>query len=61
MKIRRTFQAGFVFAAFLAAFMVLSNRVQAQQNWNATVGGQSADMSKQAVACLLYTSDAADE
>ena len=26
--------------------------VQAQQNWNAAVGGQSADMSKQAVAFL---------
>jgi plastocyanin len=52
MKIRRTFQAGFVFAAFLAAFFALSNRVQAQQNWNAAVGGQSADMSKQAVAFL---------
>jgi len=52
MKIRSTFRAGFVFAAWLAAFLVLSNRVQAQQNWNATVGGQSADMAKQAVAFL---------
>jgi plastocyanin len=52
MKIRRTFQAGFVFAAFVAALLALSNRVQAQQNWSAAVGGQSADMSEQAVAFL---------
>jgi plastocyanin len=52
MKIRKMFQTQFVFAAFLAAVLAFSNAVQAQQNWNATVGGQSADMSRQAVAFL---------
>ena len=52
MKIRGTFQTGFVFSAFLAAVLVFSADVPAQQNWNATVGGQSADLSKQAVAFL---------
>ena len=52
MKVRKTFQTRFLFAGFLAAVLGLSNAVQAQQNWNATVGGQSADMSKQAVAFL---------
>jgi plastocyanin len=52
MKIRRTFHTGFVFAAFLAAVLVFSNDLPAQQNWNATVGGQSADLSQQAVAFL---------
>jgi plastocyanin len=50
--IRKTFQTGFVFAALLAAVLGFSRAVQAQQNWNAAVGGQSADMSKQAVAFL---------
>jgi plastocyanin len=52
MKFRKTFQTRFVFAALLAAVLSFSNAVQAQQNWNATVGGQSADMSKQGVAFL---------
>jgi plastocyanin len=52
MKFRKMFQTGFVFAAFLAAVLGFSSTVQAQQNWNATVGGQSADMSKQAIAFL---------
>ena len=52
MKLRKTFQTRFVFAAFLAAVLGFSHAVHAQQNWNATVGGQSADMSKQAVAFL---------
>lgn len=52
MKIRKTFQTRCVFAAFLAAVLGFSTAVQAQKNWNATVGGQSADMSKQAVAFL---------
>ena len=52
MKVRKTFQKRFSLAAFLAAVLAFSNAVQAQQNWNATVGGQSADMSKQAAAFL---------
>jgi plastocyanin len=52
MKIRKTFQTRFVLAAFLAAVVGFSIAVQAQQNWNATVGGQSADMSRQAAAFL---------
>jgi plastocyanin len=52
MKVCKTFQTCLVFAGFLASVLGFSNPVQAQQNWNATVGGQSADMSKQAVAFL---------
>ena len=52
MKIRKAFQTRFVFAAFLAAILGFSNAVLAQQNWAATVGGQSADMSRQAAAFL---------
>src|SRR5215469_12089289 len=52
MKVRKTFQTRFYWAAFLAAGLAFSNAVQAQQNWNATVGGQSSDMSKQAVGFL---------
>jgi plastocyanin len=52
MKIRKMFPTCFVFAAFLAGVLGFSSAVQAQQNWNANVGGQSADMSKQAVAFL---------
>ena len=52
MKIQKLVKIGFVFAAFLAAVLGFSNAAQAQQNWNATVGGQSANMSKQAVAFL---------
>jgi len=43
----------FVFASLLLlALLSLPKRAQAQQNWNATVRGQSADMSKQGVAFL---------
>jgi plastocyanin len=52
MKVPKTFQARFLFAAFLAAVLGFSNAVQAQQNWNATVAGQSEDMARQAVAFL---------
>jgi plastocyanin len=52
MKIRKAFQTRLVFAAILAAVLGFSIAVQAQQNWNATVGGQSADMSRQAAAFL---------
>jgi plastocyanin len=52
MKVRKTFQTRFLFAAFLAAVLGFSNAVQAQQNWNATVAGQSKDMARQAVAFL---------
>ena len=52
MRVRKMFQTRFVFAALVVAVLSSANAVQAQQNWNATVGGQSADMSKQAVAFL---------
>src|SRR4029077_15780957 len=52
MKRQKLVKMGIVCAEVLAAILALSNRVQAEQNWNATVGGQSADMSKQAVAFL---------
>jgi len=52
MKVRKTFQTRFVLVALLVAGLGFSNAVQAQQNWNATVGAQSANMSKQAVAFL---------
>jgi plastocyanin len=43
----------FVFASLLLLVASsLPRQAQAQQNWNATVGGQSADMSKQEVAFL---------
>jgi len=42
-----------VFASLLLLVLLsLSRPAQAQQNWNAIVGGQSADMSKQGVAFL---------
>lgn len=52
MKLHKMFQIRFVFPAFLVAVLGFSNAVHGQQNWNATVGGQSADLSKQAVAFL---------
>ena len=52
MKTQKLVKMGFVFAALLAAVLGFSNAVQAQQNWNATIGGQSADMSQQAAAFL---------
>src|SRR5579863_4501113 len=51
MGIRRTLQTPFVLAALLA-FLTASCALQAQQNWNAAVSGQSKDMSRQAVAFL---------
>lgn len=43
----------FVLTSLLALVVLgLTCPAQAQQNWNATVGGQSADMSRQAVAFL---------
>jgi plastocyanin len=51
MKIRRTIQTRVFLAALLVAVLGFS-KAQAQQNWNATVGGQSADMSRQAAAFL---------
>ena len=59
MKTQKLVKMGFAFAAFLAAILVFANAVQAQQNWNATVGGQSADMSKQAAAFLESLADTA--
>ena len=52
MKIRKAFQTSVVLTAFLVAVLGFSNFVHAQQNWNASVGGQSKDMSGQAVAFL---------
>ena len=52
MKLRKNFQIHILFTALLTTVLGFSNAVQAQQNWKATVGGQSADMSKQAVAFL---------
>ena len=52
MQDRKRFQTRFLFAAFLAAVLGFSNAVQAQQNWDATVAGQSKDMARQAVAFL---------
>lgn len=49
---RKTPQTLTFFAALLTAFLSLTCVLQAQQNWNATVGGQSKDMSRQAVAFL---------
>ena len=43
----------FVLTSLLALVVLgLTSSAQAQQNWNATVGGQSADMSRQAAAFL---------
>ena len=52
MKVGKTFQSHILFTALLMAFLGFSHAVQAQQDWKATVGGQSADMSRQAVAFL---------
>jgi len=52
MEVRKTLHSHILFAALLTAFLGFSYAVQAQQDWKATVGGQSADMSKQAVAFL---------
>lgn len=52
MKVLKKFQKQLGFTAFLIAAAGIANSVQAQQNWNAAVSGQSADMSMQAVAFL---------
>jgi plastocyanin len=51
MRFRAILQTPFAFAA-LVTFLALSCALQAQQNWNAAVSGQSKDMSRQAVAFL---------
>lgn len=52
MKVRKTFQSHILFIALFAALLGFRQAVQAQQEWHATIGGQSADMSKQAIAFL---------
>ena len=52
MKVRKTIQSHILFTALLTAFLGVSDAAQAQQDWKASVGGQSADMSRQAVAFL---------
>jgi len=52
MRIRTTSQSRVVFAALVMAFLSLTGALQAQQNWQAAVSGQSKDMSGQAVAFL---------
>jgi plastocyanin len=52
MKATKPFQSHILFAALLTGLLGFSHAAQAQQEWLATVGGQSADMSKQAVAFL---------
>jgi plastocyanin len=52
MKVRKSFQSHILFTALLTALLGFSHGVQAQQDWRASVGGQNADMSKQAVAFL---------
>lgn len=51
MKIRKISGTHVLFAALLT-FVMSSLPVQAQQDWHATVAGQSTDMSKQAIAFL---------
>jgi plastocyanin len=52
MKVRKTSQTRILFAASLMASLCLTCAMQAQQNWKATVGGQSKNMARQAVAFL---------
>jgi plastocyanin len=53
MKVPKAIHCKLVFTSLLAlAVCSLPRSVQAQQNWNATVAGQSKDMAKQAVAFL---------
>ncbi len=49
---RKTYQTRILFGASSIAFLALTCALQAQQNWSATVGGQSKDMARQAVAFL---------
>ena len=52
MKLMNSLQGRVVTLWIVLAVVSLPHGAQAQQNWNATVGGQSVDMSKQAVAFL---------
>lgn len=52
MKVCKTSQTRILFAVSLISFLGLTCVLQAQQNWNAAVSGQSGDMAKQAVAFL---------
>lgn len=52
MKVCKTSQTRILFAVWLISFLGLACVLQAQQNWNAAVSGQSGDMAKQAVAFL---------
>jgi plastocyanin len=50
MNVRKSIRRQLIFMSLLV--LATLRRVQAQQDWKATVAGQSADMSKQAVAFL---------
>ena len=52
MKLFHSTYCQFVFTLLLVRVLSLPHAVQGQQNWNATVGGQSQDLSRQAVAFL---------
>src|SRR5260370_35324817 len=53
MKVLKPIRFSPFFTALLAlAVLSVPRTVQAQQNWKATVGGQSKDMGRQAVAFL---------
>jgi len=50
MNVRKSIRCQLILTSLLVVAVLLP--VQAQQDWHASVGGQSADMSKQAVAFL---------
>ena len=52
MNVVKSFASHTSLATLFLAVLGFSHAVQAQQNWNATVAGQSKDMAKQAVAFL---------
>ena len=52
MKLRKTLRSHILFTALLTVFLGFSHAVLAQQDWHATVAGQSTDMSGQAIAFL---------
>jgi plastocyanin len=52
MKFLKALHEQILYTALLTALLGFFHAAQAQQDWKATVGGQSADMSKQAVAFL---------
>ena len=54
MKVRKTLQSHILFIALFAALLGFCQAVQAQQEWHATIGGQSADMSKQRRQVLSF-------